>query len=313
MFERIPKGGLIALCAVTSLAGCGEPRQQGAVRSLQDDGDRALSVYVVNYPLQFFAQRIGGELVQVEFPAPADVDPAYWSPDPDLVSAYQGADLTLLNGASYAGWIERTTLPPSKLVNTSASFADRHIFVESAVTHSHGPEGDHSHGEFAFTTWLDPTLAAEQAEAILQAFIAAYPEGEDVFQEGFDALADDLQALDQRLAAVFAGMAGKPLLGSHPVYQYLARRYDLDLKSVHFEPGENPPENAWWDLQKILAQHPAAWMLWEGEPLPETSSTLGELGVRSVVFDPCGNAPEEGDFLSVMSENVSNLAEAFGN
>ena len=312
MFDRIGYGGLIALCACMSLAGCGEQRQRDTAQSVEDEGDRALSVYTVNYPLQYFAQRIGGELVQVEFPAPADVDPAYWSPEPELVSAYQGADLILLNGASYAGWVERMTLPPSKLVNTSMSFAERHITVESGVTHSHGPEGDHSHGEVAFTTWLDPTLAVGQAEAILQAFIAAYPEGGDTFQEGFDSLASDLQALDQQLDAVFARMAGQPLLGSHPVYQYLARRYGLDLESVHFEPDENPSENAWWDLQRLLAEHPAEWMLWEGEPLPETSSTLGELSVRSVVFDPCGNAPEEGDYLMTMRENVSNLVEAFG-
>ena len=312
MFERIGNRGLIALCAAMSLAGCGEPRQRDAAQSVEDDGDRALSVYVVNYPLQYFAQRIGGELVQVEFPAPADVDPAYWSPEPELVSAYQGADLILLNGASYAGWVERMTLPPSKLVNTSMSFAERHITVESAVTHSHGPEGDHSHGEVAFTTWLDPTLAVEQAEAILQAFIAAHPEGGDVFRDGFDSLAADLQALDQQLDAVFAGMAGPPLLGSHPVYQYLARRYGLDLESVHFEPDQYPSENAWWDLQRLLAEHPAEWMLWEGEPMPETSSTLRELSVRSVVFDPCGNAPEDGDYLTTMRENVSNLVEAFG-
>jgi ABC-type Zn uptake system ZnuABC Zn-binding protein ZnuA len=32
------------------------------------------TVYVVNYPLQYFAERIGGEHVTVVFPAPADVE-----------------------------------------------------------------------------------------------------------------------------------------------------------------------------------------------------------------------------------------------
>ena len=102
------------------------------------------------------------------------------------------------------------------------------------------------------------------------------------------------------------------MLASHPVYQYMARHYELNLASVHFEPDEYPSENAWWDLGKLLAEHPAEWMLWEGEPMAETSSTLAELGVRSVVFDPCGNAPEQGDYLTVMRENVSNLIEVFG-
>ncbi|MEA3275247.1 MAG: hypothetical protein U9Q81_08160, partial [Pseudomonadota bacterium] len=37
-----------------------------------------LVLYTVNYPLQYFAERIAGEHAQVVFPAPADVDPAFW-------------------------------------------------------------------------------------------------------------------------------------------------------------------------------------------------------------------------------------------
>jgi zinc transport system substrate-binding protein len=38
---------------------------------------------------------------------------------------------------------------------------------------------------------------------------------------------------------------------------------------------------------------------------------LQTLGVQSLVFDPCGNTPEQGDFLSVMQQNVENLRQAF--
>ena len=42
-------------------------------------------IYAVNYPLKYFAERIGGDLFQVEFPAPGDVDPAFWNPDADTI------------------------------------------------------------------------------------------------------------------------------------------------------------------------------------------------------------------------------------
>jgi len=35
------------------------------------------------------------------------------------------------------------------------------------------------------------------------------------------------------------------------------------------------------------------------------------IGVKSLVFDPCGNKPDQGDFLSVMWQNVENLKSAF--
>ena len=76
-----------------------------------------LSIYVVNYPLKYFAERIGGDHVRVEFPAPADVDPAYWNPDLAVISAFQKADLILLNGAGYAKWIAKVSLPRSKIVD----------------------------------------------------------------------------------------------------------------------------------------------------------------------------------------------------
>ena len=75
-------------------------------------GDR-LSVYTVNYPLAYFAERIGGDQVEVVFTAPPDVDPAYWVPDQKTITAYQQADLILLNGANYAKWISKVSLPRS--------------------------------------------------------------------------------------------------------------------------------------------------------------------------------------------------------
>jgi len=52
-------------------------------------------------------------------------------------------------------------------------------------------------------------------------------------------------------------------------------------------------------------------MLWEGEPLAETAAELRALGVEPIVFDQCGNVPPEGDYLSVMEENVERLREAY--
>jgi len=296
------------LLALTLLAiGCGAPEPGDAPAVAPATDDARLSVYVVNYPLAYFAERVGGDLVDVVFPAPPDGDPAFWVPDADTVSAFQVADLILLNGAGYAAWVARVTLPPSRLVNTSMSFQDRYAVVADAVVHSHGPEGEHDHGDTAFTTWLDPTLAIEHAAAIRDAFAAARPEHEAAFAGGFESLKADLVELDASLEQVTAGQSKTPVLGSHPVYQYLSRRYELNLRSVHFEPDEDPDAQGWQALDEILAEHPARWMLWEAEPLATTAEKLEERGVASVVFDPCGNVPEEGDFLTVMQRNLSSL------
>ena len=52
-------------------------------------------------------------------------------------------------------------------------------------------------------------------------------------------------------------------------------------------------------------------MLWEGKPTPDVVATLATMGIRSIVFDPCANVPDHGDFLRVMRQNIENLRAAF--
>ena len=72
------------------------------IAPLQASAEDPLTIYTVNYPLQYFAQRIAGEHAQVIFPGPEDEDPAFWMPDTETIQRYQQADLILLNGAGYA-------------------------------------------------------------------------------------------------------------------------------------------------------------------------------------------------------------------
>jgi zinc transport system substrate-binding protein len=282
---------------------CSEPGDEPTAR--EEGGP--LAVAVVNDPLAYFAHRIGGEHVEVVFPVPRDVDPALWSPDGEAVAVYQDADLILLNGAGYAAWVQWASLPRAKLVDTSAAFADRLIPVESAVTHQHGPRGEHSHGGTAFTTWLDPTLAMLQARAIADALVRARPEHEAAFRAGLDALEADLRALDERLRAAARRPGAAPVFFSHPVYQYLERRYGLDGRSVHWEPDQLPDAKMWHELENLLEVHSATVMIWEAEPLEATARRLEAFGLRSVVFDPGSNTPPAGDWLAVMHDNAARL------
>lgn len=274
-------------------------------------GDGRLLVYVDSYPLAYFAERIGGDRVEVRFPAPADTDPAFWAPDPETIAEYQEADLVLVTGAGYAQWVQTATLPGSRLVDTSAGLADRLLPLEGAVTHSHGGMGEHSHSGYATTTWLDPQLASAHAEAVHDAVVAARPEHAAAFGEGLASLRGDLDALDARLAAIAGRIGDAPLLFSHPIYQYLARRYGLNGRSLHWDPAEAPGHFAWAMFEEKREDHPAEIMIWEAEPLAETRAELAQRGLRTIVFSPCANRPAEGDYLSVMAENAGRLERAF--
>ena len=270
-----------------------------------------LSVYVVNYPLKYFAERIGGDNVNVVFPAPKEGDPAYWNPDTKTIAAYQKADIIFLNGANYAKWVRKVSLPRSRMVNTSIKFKDRYIIADDIVTHSHGPGGKHAHESLAFTIWLDLDLAVEQAKAIAKAFSRKRPNLRETFQKNLGSLEKELFDIDKRIKAVVSKDPAKLFIGSHPVYDYFTRRYGIKMESIHWEPDEVPNDGQWIDLQKRRKTHPAKWMIWEGDPLKESVEKLKTIGIQSLVFDPCGNVPDKGDFLDVMKQNVENLGKAF--
>jgi len=275
------------------------------------DNSGKLTVYVVNYPLKYFAERITGDHARVIFPAPADVDPAYWMPDAKTIGAYQQADFILLNGAGYAKWVKKVSLPRSRVVDTSAKFKSQYIAADEVTTHSHGPDGSHAHESLAFTMWLDFDLAAKQGKAVAKALGRKKPKLNDTFQKNYATLKKDLVALDRKIKAIVSRNPKLPLLASHPVYDYLSRRYGLNIRSVHWEPDEIPDAGQWLELRSILKHHPAGWMIWEANPFQESVKRLESIRINSLVFDPCGNVPDKGDFLMVMQQNVDNLKPAF--
>ncbi|MEL6497092.1 MAG: metal ABC transporter substrate-binding protein [Planctomycetota bacterium] len=294
-------GSPIAFASGCDRGGEAESASTQAPASSASDG---FVVQTVNYPLAYFAERISGGHCDVRFLAPAEGDPAFWMPDRDSIVQLQSADLILANGASYAKWMGGVSLPTSKIVDTSASFASAYIETEDSIVHSHGVGGEHSHGGTAFTTWLDMTQARAQAEAVRNALIERHAEHSDDFRVNAEALLSDIDALDAALAAVGESLAGTPLVGSHPVYQYLSRRYGLSLEALHWEPEMTITSENLAELAELRENHAAGWMVWEGDPAADAIAALENVGVRSVVFDPCGNRPDEGDWLSVMRSNV---------
>jgi zinc transport system substrate-binding protein len=295
---RMVYGFLIVLL----LAACGETEhaQPGKAGTGSPAAARPLLV-ASNYPLFFFAGEITGEsgdAAQIVLPE-IEGDPAFWAPSAEQIQLLQSADLVLLNGAGFESWLDWVTLDRDRLLDTSAGFTDKLIELEDMAAHQHGPEGEHSHPGIAFTSWLDPRLAMEQAAAVAAALESLAPDQSERFRNNLAALQSKLSDLDRELEDTFAALGDQPIMFSHPVYQYLQRRYGLNGASLHWEPDAEPSASAWIEFQKILQQHPAAIMLWEEEPLSSTATRLSELGVQSIVFPTASNRPGQGDYFDV--------------
>ena len=164
--------------------------------------------------------------------------------------------------------------------------------MQGETTHSHGPEGEHEHAGWAFTTWLDPALAIQQAQAVAAAVTRLLPDQAAGINDRLAALESDLQALDRRLAAAAELIGDTPLFFSHPVYQYLIRRYGLNGSRDPLGARRGSGRRRLGPPRAAAAYTSAKWMLWEGEPLEDTVAGLEDLGVGSLLFDPCGTSPK---------------------
>ena len=130
------KNSLLILVFLSIVSACTSTQKEETAA----EATTKMKVFAVNYPLSYFAEYIGDEYVDVIYPIPGDVDPAYWEPGESL-SDIQSCDVIFANGAGYAKWMDKVSLPSSKVINTSEAFADSYIQLEKGVTHSHGGSG----------------------------------------------------------------------------------------------------------------------------------------------------------------------------
>ncbi|MDX8349996.1 metal ABC transporter substrate-binding protein [Cognatiyoonia sp. IB215446] len=270
--------------------------------------DRA-RIVAVNYPLQYFAERLLGDEAEVVFPVPADVDPSFWRPAISDISMIQSADLILLNGAGFATWVDRVSLPRSRLVNTSAAIRDQFIVTES-ITHSHGDGGEHSHEGLASYTWLDPMLAIAQAEAIAGAIAGRELAQADAVYANFAELRSDLEQLDADAQAALAGAQDVPMIATHPRYQYLARRYDLSITSLEWEPGVMPTDAELAELEALVAETGSRVLIWEAAPPPAAFEATAALGLDNVVFNTLARGAADDGYIAAFDAAIADLSDA---
>ena len=267
-------------------------------------------VVAVNYALAYFAGRLAGDAVDVVFPVPAGRDPSFWRPAIADISAIQTANLILLNGAGFAAWTTKASLPRARVVDTSRGFADRYIKTET-ITHSHGADGEHSHEGIASFTWLDQEFAALQAEAVAAGLRRAKIGDPAAIDAALGDLKATLAALDAEAQALAGSAKGVSAIATHPRYQYLARAYGLDIASLEWEAGAAPDGAQLEALSALVAETGARVLIWEAEPPLAAREAVRALGLEETIFPTLAAAPASGDYAVAFSRAVAELRGAF--
>lgn len=271
----------------------------------QEVSTSLFTVATVNYPMYYFAERIGGDSIHLELPIPSDVDPEYWTPDDEALESFQNADLIFAVGADYAKWMHGIKLPIKNVINTSRRLSKYYIELDPADNQNRS--NNQLPSKIASYTWLDLELCAGHCEAIMIGLSERMPEGRGLFEQNFSKFRHELGVLDKKLIELCSEFEGETMIATNSIYQYFARRYNINIEYFQIDPDLLPTEEKWNQFSELVNQHSVERIIWDKEPITEIKIKIEEMGLKVIVYDPCSNKPQEADFMSVMNKNIENL------
>ena len=276
----IRPGGLItALFWVTLcvLSGCdGGAPQETAGR---------LHLFVSILPQQYFAERVGGDLVEVEVMVKPGQSPATYDPTPKQMSLLTETDAYISIGVPF----EKVLFSKLTSSMTDLRIIDSRAGIElRRMEHLHGEDLHDVHGEYSFDphTWLSPRLVKMQASNICDALVSLDSSHAEVYRRNLASFHRDLDSLDREIRSILSPYAGRRFYVYHPSYGYFADAYDLQQVPVEIE-GKEPGAQHLTELTVELERAGTGVLFVQPQFSSSTAATLaGTVGATVEVLDP---------------------------
>lgn len=286
-----------------------------------EERDGKLLVYASIYPMYDFAQKIGGDKIDLRMMVPPGAEPHDWEPTAKLMAQMEKADVFIYNGANMEMWADKLvkSISSEKLKVVEASSGVSLIKLED---HEEGEYGKHegeedNHGDYDPHVWLDPMRALKQAENIKNAFVAADEENMEFYESNFNEFANKLRELDQKYREELKDRKLNEIVVAHAAFGYLADRYGLEQISVSgLTPQEEPSAAKMAQITELVREHGIKYIFFETLTSPKLAKVIAnETGAKTAVLNPVGGLTkdeiEEGKgYISIMEDNLEILKKA---
>ncbi|MFF4078469.1 metal ABC transporter substrate-binding protein [Streptomyces sp. NPDC001777] len=310
--------GAVAL-GLTALTACSS--SDAADRK---NGDK-LDVVASFYPMQFLAERIGGDHVSVTTLTKPGVEPHDLELSPRQIGGLTDADYILYLKGIQPAVDDAIAQSGAKDAVDAAKLTtlEKHGTEAGADDHEHGAEGDdhgHEHGDEAGGDphiWLDPVKYAEVAEGVGKSLEKADPDHAADYRKNTRALVTELNGLDKAFEDGLRNTATKTFITTHSAFGYLAERYGLVQEGIAGVDPEAEPSPARIDeIHTIAKKDRATTVFFETLASDRTAKTLArDTGLRTDVLDPLEgitDKSEGADYTEVMRANLAALQKALG-
>ncbi|MFF5818281.1 metal ABC transporter solute-binding protein, Zn/Mn family [Lysinibacillus capsici] len=321
------KLSVLLLVAVLALftAACGD---KSSTSQKTEEKDK-LSIYTTVYPLSYFAQRIGGDYVEVASIYPAGANEHTFEPTQKDMMKLADADIFFYIGLGLEGFVEnaKKTLANEDvtMVATADDVSDNKLAVSAGHVHAEDEEheaeehghDEHEHGDIDPHVWLSPTISQDLALAIKNTLVEKMPAQEATFNTNYDALVKELQDLDQDFEAMTDKAQNKTFFVSHAAFGYIAGQYGLTQVPIAGLNSQNEPSQK--ELTKIVDKANELhihYILFEQNVSSKLAEIIQkEVGAESLVLHNLSvlTADDEKNketYFTLMQKNIQTLEKA---
>jgi zinc transport system substrate-binding protein len=265
-------------------------------------------------PLQLIAAAVQDGVAIPEVLLPPGASPHNYALRPSDVRKVQSVDLLYWIGPDMEGFLPRVlngrTLPSVAVQDLPGlklrRFAeDSHSHAEEADEHDH----DHRPGSLDAHLWLSPVNARVIATKMAADLSAADPANAARYQSNLKAFDDRLDALDLRLKARLAGIAGKPYFVFHEAFDYFEDAYGLKHTGVFSVAAEVQPGAQHVAAMRSRLQEVGKTCVFSEPPLrPRLAETLvAGLPVKLAELDALGG------YTPATAQGYEQVLEKLGN
>lgn len=270
-----------------------------------------LQVTVSIPPQKYFVERIGGELVNVTVMVPPGADPHTYEPKPSQLRSLAASRIYCAIGAPFeAAWLERivaaggpdlivvhmekgmAVLPAAAPLHTDGGDHAGETAGQHTARPPHADQGQvhegHDHAEADPHVWLSPMLVRHMSVAVRDALVKADPAHAEVYRANYQRFADDVDALDRRIAERFATLPQdqRRFMVFHPAWSYFAHNYGLEEIAIEVE-GREPGPRQIRHIIDLARKERITTIFVQPQFSRRAATTIArEIGARLVDADP---------------------------
>jgi len=278
------------------------------IHSVYADKNGKTEVFVSIMPQKYFAEKIGGDLVNVSVLVPSGTSPENFDPSPKQIVQLGSSDIYFTIGVPFENiFLDKLKTGKKKLVVAPCDKGVPKLRNADHDEHEHGDEqGHHHHGEFDPHIWTDPELIKIIAKNMADTLSLLNPDNAAVYASNLEIFKQELDTLQTGLNQQLAPYKGRIFYVYHSAYTYFAQRFGLVQKSI--ETGEKEPTPAKLrDLVNQASQDKVKTVFIQPEfPASGAKRVAEAIGGRTVCISVL-----EYDVPANMRKTAALLAESF--